>query len=617
MTVNTWPGWENVRKLGSGSYGSVYEIRREEFGVEYRAALKVISIPRDESEVLSAYGEGMDEKSVTAYFQDLVKDITREFALMSQLKGQTNIVTYEDHMVIQQEGGIGWDILIRMELLTPLLDYCSRQTLSEAEVIRLGCDLCRALEICGKRGVIHRDIKPENIFVSEYGDFELGDFGVARTLEKTTGASTKIGTNNYMAPEVFHGRHYDSRADIYSLGIVLYRYLNDGRTPFLPPAPEPIRYEDRSRALVRRLGGEEIPAPAHGSPELRDVVLRAVAYEPEERFASAEELRKALEQCARLAREAWEEAGAEAAPEAERPNAPEGAPGLDATLPLAALMGAGRGEQTVALSPPAAPPETAPAPETAPVPETAPAPEPSPAPETAPAPRMEALVRPVRPKEKTQEKPQEKPRKTGKKRIIWLVAALAVCVALAVGIGAAVWTARNVTVEAAKNDMRESLEAAVGLMAEGKSDEALQLLQRSGEGLSEKEEYARALAFMTPPEMDLSSCITTTPDGNLKHYFYSEEKDLIKTELYTNFWDGGPWLYEEAFYYPNYYDWVLFYNIDYNFEQNKSVIHTETVTLRNSNREQVEKYVYKCDDSGSVTGITHYGGTDDVVLHRW
>lgn len=60
--MNTWPGWECVRQLGSGSFGKVYEIQREEFGKIYRAALKVITIPQNQSDVLDVYSEGMDEK---------------------------------------------------------------------------------------------------------------------------------------------------------------------------------------------------------------------------------------------------------------------------------------------------------------------------------------------------------------------------------------------------------------------------------------------------------------------------------------------------------------------------------------------------------------------------
>lgn len=76
-------------------------------------------------------------------------------------------------------------------------------------MIRLGIDICKALELCQKYNVIHRDIKPENIFVSGSGDFKLGDFGIARTIERASSGLSKKGTYNYMAPEVYRGKSMD------------------------------------------------------------------------------------------------------------------------------------------------------------------------------------------------------------------------------------------------------------------------------------------------------------------------------------------------------------------------------------------------------------------------
>jgi len=197
-------------------------------------------------------------------------------------------------MVVQHEDGIGWDILIRMELLTALPTYVAAHPLEEEDVIRLGIDLSRALKLCRKKGILHRDIKPENIFVSNDGDFKLGDFGVARVAEKTVAAMSKKGTYNYMAPEVYKGEQYGFTADLYSLGLVLYRFLNDNRLPYMPPAPKPVVFSDKEQALSRRMMGDPMPAPAHGSGQLKAVILKACAYQPEDRFASAEELEQAL-----------------------------------------------------------------------------------------------------------------------------------------------------------------------------------------------------------------------------------------------------------------------------------------------------------------------------------
>ena len=287
--------WHIVRELGEGSFGKVFEIERRDFGGTYKAALKAITIPQSQSEVKDILASGMDEQSVTSYFRGFVEEMIAEFVLMSKLKGHSNIVSYEDHDVIQHAEGIGWDIFIRMELLTPLLDYTRKSDLSRSDVIKLGIDICKALEVCRKNNIIHRDIKPQNIFISDLGDFKLGDFGIARTVEKTMGGLSKKGTYHYMAPEVFKSEPYGASVDIYSLGIVLYRFMNNNRLPFFPPFPSPIKFSDSDAALARRMKGETIPAPANADEALSQVILKACAYSPKDRYLSPSDMRRDLE----------------------------------------------------------------------------------------------------------------------------------------------------------------------------------------------------------------------------------------------------------------------------------------------------------------------------------
>ncbi len=287
--------WTLVRLIGEGSYGKVYEAHRTDLGGTYTAAVKIVVIPQSKDEITNALTEGMTMESVSEYFKGFAEEIAQEFALMSELKGNSYIVSYEDHEMIPHTDGIGWDIIIRMELLTPLLTILKTQELSREEIIQLGVNMCEALELCKKNKIIHRDIKPENIFRSRSGDFKLGDFGVARTIDKTTGGMSKKGTYNYMAPEVYKEEPYDTTVDIYSLGIVLYRLLNNNRTPFLPDFPAQIRHADREAALVKRMSGAEIPPPANEQGQLSQIVLKACAYNPKDRYSDPFDMRKDLE----------------------------------------------------------------------------------------------------------------------------------------------------------------------------------------------------------------------------------------------------------------------------------------------------------------------------------
>ncbi|MCL2461983.1 MAG: protein kinase [Defluviitaleaceae bacterium] len=290
-----WGSWHVDSIIGEGSFGKVYKVRKEEFGRTYYSAVKIISIPQNEADLRLIRDEGLDDASVKSYFHAFVTDIIQEIDLMSAFRGNSHIVSFEDHKVIERADEIGWDILIRMELLTSLSQRVMEKPLTTDDVIKLGIDICRALELCALKNTIHRDIKPDNIFVSEYGDYKLGDFGIARQIERTSSGLSKKGTYTYMAPEVFKGDEYGASVDIYSLGLVMYRYLNQGRTPFLPDFPAPITPRERDEALARRMRGEALPGIKGVDPRLNDIVMKACAFERKNRFDMPSDMRDSLE----------------------------------------------------------------------------------------------------------------------------------------------------------------------------------------------------------------------------------------------------------------------------------------------------------------------------------
>jgi len=289
-----WPEWKVTRVLGRGSYGIVYEAERRDSMIGTKAAIKVISVPQDNAEIDSLRSEGMTEENAKSYFQQVVDDFIGEIRIMESFKGVQNIVSVEDYKVIEKKNGIGWDIYIRMELLTPFNAYLTTHQMSEQDIIRLGIDMCTALELCAKRNVIHRDIKPENIFVNSFGDFKLGDFGIARRLENVSGGLSMKGTFFYMAPEVERGIPYDARVDIYSLGLVLYRLANNNRLPFLYTEQQIANPNERQEAVRRRLSGEPLPPPSGVSGILGQIILCACSFDPANRFGSATAMKNAL-----------------------------------------------------------------------------------------------------------------------------------------------------------------------------------------------------------------------------------------------------------------------------------------------------------------------------------
>ena len=154
-----WGDWKVVRQLGKGSYGTVYEIERTVGSRVEKAAMKVIPIPPSHQIIEDAYSEGYDYESVLTICKSFYDDTLNEYQLMQSLRGHNNIVACEDIASLPMKDSIGWEVYIRMELLTPLLKYQSSTEIDEKEIIKLGKDICQALIVCESNNIVHRDVK--------------------------------------------------------------------------------------------------------------------------------------------------------------------------------------------------------------------------------------------------------------------------------------------------------------------------------------------------------------------------------------------------------------------------------------------------------------------------
>ncbi len=295
-----YQNWKPVRTLGSDSYGTVYEIARDDgFGMVDHAALKVLSIPAAPEDFDALVAEGRTPEEVTALLHRQVETIARQLMAVDAISDEPNLLRCEDHVIRAHADGRGWDIYVRTELLPSLPDYLRNHPHGEADIIRLGAGLCSALETCHRRGIVHGDIKPRNVFVGggnfdEQVTYKLGDFGMAQF-------SAVDNTNDFMAPEVLCGAEVSPASDLYSVGMVLYWALNERRIPFVPLPPTAVEASDLAIAREQRLRGDPLPEPLHGSQALKNVVMRACADDPAQRYASVEEFRAALLAVARRA----------------------------------------------------------------------------------------------------------------------------------------------------------------------------------------------------------------------------------------------------------------------------------------------------------------------------
>lgn len=248
-------GFRLLGKLGSGGMGSVYHAYQE--SLDREVAIKVFKPQAEESTIL-------------------LERLKNEGRLLAQI-GHKNVLGIYDAGVCDDgspylvlEYAAGGDIGAKLK---------REGRLSENDAVAVAIDVAKALEAVHKQGIIHRDIKPANVLLATDWTVKLADFGVSKTsvdlTEALTMTGTTYGTLDYMSPEQLDGQGLDERADIYSVGVLIYELLT-GVTP---------------RGAYESLGNQSV------SKKLARIVTRCMQRNKAQRFSSATELIEALDKC--------------------------------------------------------------------------------------------------------------------------------------------------------------------------------------------------------------------------------------------------------------------------------------------------------------------------------
>jgi serine/threonine protein kinase len=253
--------YEVIHLLGKGAMGSVYLARDRRIG--RRVALKVVHLAPNTFE---------DTTSANAFYRRLQREAEVYGAMQ-----HPNIVTLYD---------VGYE----NDRVTYLaMEYVEGETLLDLQrrsgpilgldvIARIAADVLRGLEGAHAKGIIHRDIKPANILITADGIAKIADFGIARPLESSmTRAGSLMGTPNYMSPEQASGKDLTPKADIFSLGVVLYESLT-GTKPFMAG--------DLPTILNNIINQPVPPLPGR----IGNVISRMLAKSPDERPSASEVL---------------------------------------------------------------------------------------------------------------------------------------------------------------------------------------------------------------------------------------------------------------------------------------------------------------------------------------
>ncbi|MGD2295284.1 MAG: protein kinase [Candidatus Aminicenantes bacterium] len=258
--------YEIIEQLGKGAMGVVYKAKDPD--IHREVAIKTIRFD---------LGEGVDE--------ELMGRFVREAQAAGKLD-HTNIVTIYD---VGREKDLTYIVMqfIKGQSLQQLI--AKKKKFSPKEIRDILIPLCEALEYAHQHGIVHRDIKPANILIDMKDKPNVVDFGVARLETSTmTQSGTTVGTPSYMSPEQIMGKRVDNRADIFSLGVILYE-LATGQRPFSG---------GNISTLMYKIVNEEPPHITEIDKSLpsmyEDIIEKALAKDPKNRYQSCMQLAAAL-----------------------------------------------------------------------------------------------------------------------------------------------------------------------------------------------------------------------------------------------------------------------------------------------------------------------------------
>lgn len=279
--------WYVDSKLAEGRSSKVFKVYKTVDGITEFLALKTVKFPANDKE-LSRVIESGKYKTVGEYLDALELAVTENMNKMLSLRTNENIVRFDNFRIVKESSC--FYVVMLMELLSPFSEKVRVNEITSEEAVKIGCDLCSAAEGFRSAGIIHHQIKPENIYVDSEGNFKLGDFGISNIAGRV-----KNEVSPYMAPEVYNGSAYDTSSDIYSIGVLLYKLLNNNRLPFLPEYPAPVSLADREIAFEKQMRGEPLTAPAKADRETSRIIAKALSHSQSDRYFSPQLMKTEFE----------------------------------------------------------------------------------------------------------------------------------------------------------------------------------------------------------------------------------------------------------------------------------------------------------------------------------
>ncbi|MBR3978055.1 MAG: fibronectin type III domain-containing protein [Oscillospiraceae bacterium] len=242
--------------------------------------VKIISTPASQTqlEALILSGAFPDKESALEYYRGVTDSIVEEITVLQKLSQLEGFLTLENHQVEAMDDGNGFDLYMLSKYRNTLDQKLRHGSLTQLEAVNLALDMCAALSVCRRSGYLYVNLKPENIYLSDDKGYRIGDVGFMKLNSLKYASLPDRYRSSYTAPEIEDAyASLNTTLDIYALGLVLYQVYNDGTLPTQDSQQD----------------GNFAP-PAYADYEMAEIILKACAQNPENRWQDPVEMGQAL-----------------------------------------------------------------------------------------------------------------------------------------------------------------------------------------------------------------------------------------------------------------------------------------------------------------------------------
>lgn len=247
---------------------------------DHKYIVKIISIPATQTQLEALLLSGAYKSSAAAleYFKALSDGVVEEaqtLQMLSQLKG---FVPYAQWQVVPMENAVGYDVYLLGTYKRSLERFFRKHTMTHLAAVNLGLDLCAAMTVCRLKGYLYVALKPGNVFISEQQEYRVGDLGFVKLDSLAYASLPDKYRSSYTPPEIQDAMStLNETMDVYAIGMILYQAFNGGTLPFSGQAPQ-----------------EALPAPMYADYEMAEIILKACAPDPAQRWADPKEMGQAI-----------------------------------------------------------------------------------------------------------------------------------------------------------------------------------------------------------------------------------------------------------------------------------------------------------------------------------